>query len=496
MFFQTTISRYFHLVGQLSRVLYFRTIHSLDQGEVVDQSTRLDRSICISYGSGSLGTGLFAALPGLLLLYFMTETLGISPGLAGMGVFIPKIWDVITDPVMGGISDRTSTKWGRRRPFLLAGAILLPIFLALLFNVPEFQSPTGSFFYVTLVYILCATAYTLFQVPYIAMPAEMSGDYNERTSIMSYRMAFMTAGIMIAGAAAPMIIEAAGGGRTGYAVMSAVLAGVCLTAMMISFWGTRRAPFLDRIETSLGFADQARIARRNRPFVRLIIGFFPQQVAVGSMIASLPFYVKYILGSGNTTVTIMFVCLVLPAIVTMPLWVAISKKYGKLACYLISSSGFGGLSLILLSGRPTNLGFLFVVVAVLGTCYAGIQLFPFSMLPDAIQLDRIRSGLRREGVFTGIWTAGEKTGMAFGALLSGSLLSWGGFIESAAGQTITQPDSALTAILIAFSIAPAGLMVASLPILKRYNLSEEALRQLSPDFNASVVIGESNETSR
>jgi len=440
---------------------------------------RLPVSIYLSYGAGSVGTGMFAAVPGLLLLIFMTDTLAIPASLAGWGIFLPKFWDVITDPFMGTISDLTSSPWGRRRPYLLAGAVSLPVFFIMLFSVPAFQSPLTSFAYVVIAFILAATAYTLFQVPYIAMPAEMSRDYDERTTIMSFRMAFMTAGILIAGGAAPMIIDLAGGGRPGHAVMSVSLAVVCLAAMLVAFFGTRRAPFTTRVETSVPFREQARVALRNRHFLILVAGFFPQQIGVGCTLAALPFYCKYILGGTNATLTILFLCLMLPAIVTMPLWVWISRRTGKRNAYLISSALFGGMALSLLLGSRENLSLLYLQVSVVGLAYAGIQLFPFSMLPDTIQVDQALSGLRREGIFTGVWTAQEKTGMAVGALLAGSILGWTGFLETAADQTAVQAASALRGILIAFSVTPALLFCLSLPLIRRYDLSQGKLSELS-----------------
>ena len=440
---------------------------------------RLPTSVYLGYGVGSVGTGLYSALPSLLLLFFMTDTLGIPAGLAGLGVFAPKLWDVVTDPMMGALSDRTRSSWGRRRPYLLAGSLTLPVFLAMLFSVPGFESTTASFLYVTVLFVLCATSYTLFQVPYIAMPAEMTEDYNERTTIMSFRMAFMTAGILVAGGAAPVLVNLGGGGRAGYSMMAIVMAAVCCVVMLASFFGTRRAPFSLKTETTMPFSEQLSLALKNTPFFILLIGYFPQQVAVGCMIAALPYYVTYVLKGSEFVITIIFIALVLPAIFTMPIWVRISRRIGKLWSFMAASSLFAVMALSMLFGGPDTLGLLYVQVAVMGAGYAGIQLFPFSMLPDTIQADRAASGLRREGIFTGVWTAAEKTGMAAGALLAGTILGGFGFIETAEGRTAVQSVTAIRGIFTAFILAPSALLVLSLPVIWRYPLSGEALREMT-----------------
>jgi GPH family glycoside/pentoside/hexuronide:cation symporter len=172
----------------------------------------LRRALCLAYGAGSIGAGIFSTIPGLLLLFYLTDTLAVPAGLAGLAILIPKLWDIVTDPIVGAWSDRTRTRWGRRRPFLLAGALLLPPCFMALFMAPV-GDPTVSFFWVLIAFCAAAGAFTLFQVPYATMPTEMTGDYHERTTLVAYRMAFLTVGILAGGALAPELIE--GGGRRG-----------------------------------------------------------------------------------------------------------------------------------------------------------------------------------------------------------------------------------------------------------------------------------------
>lgn len=431
------------------------------------------RGLYFGYGLGSIGTGVYNTVPGLLLLYYMTDTLGIAAGLAGLAIFIPKLWDVITDPWMGSISDRTTSRWGRRRPYLLAGGLSLPVLFALLFMTPDFGDPMLAFAWVVGFYVLCATAFTVFAIPYVAMPTEMTDDYDEVTTLMAWRMAMLTVGVLVSGAVAPMLKEAGGGAREGYALMSSVLAVVLLVVMVGTFIGTRRAPIRERAAEVPPFWRSVRDALRIKPFAILTSGYFFQHTGVGAVLATVPFFATYVLEGGKGTVTIMFVCLVGPAFATMPLWVAVSKRIGKLNAYIASMLLFGGFGASLWLTGPDSHALAYVLIALMGVGWAGTQLFPFSMLPDVIALDRRDSGHNREGVFTGLWMAVDKAAMAVGALTAGLVLQFTGFIESEAGQTVAQPDSALVGIRIGTAALPALFILVCLPIIRRYELSRE-----------------------
>jgi len=444
----------------------------------MDARPRLPVSLLLGYGVGSVGTGMFTTVPGLLLLYFMTDTLGIPAGLAGWAVFVPKLWDVLIDPLVGTLSDRTRSRLGRRRPYLLAGGLLLPVFFAALFNVPVFASQRASFLYVAFAFLLAATAFAVFQVPYLAMPAEMTRDYHERTTLMAYRVAFMSAGVLTGGAAAPLLVQAGGGGRPGYALMGVVLGCVCLATLLGAFFATRRAPRLEHVESSLGFGQQLRAAAGNRPFFVLLAGYFLQLAALSCLLSAVPFYAKYVLRGNARTVTLLFACLIVPAMAAMPAWNLLSRRLGKLGSYALSTTAFAAINLSLLAGSPERSHLIYIQVVLLGLAYAGAQLFPFSMLPDTIHADQARSGLRREGAFTGVWTANEKTGMAVGALLAGLLLDFMGFKESVPGQVVSQTAHALVGIRIACAGLPPLLLLLSLPILRFYDLGPERLASL------------------
>ncbi len=445
------------------------------------ESRPLTRGQIFGYGLGALGTGVYSTVPGLLLVYYMTDTLAIAAGLAGLAAVIPRVWDVVTDPLMGMISDRTRSTMGRRRPYLLLGGILLPLAFAALFATPSLSSPAAMFAYVLAMYVACATAFTIYAVPYTAMPAEMTRDYHGGTSLMSARMALMTVGILLGGTA-PMLVKAAGGGAGGYRLMGLCIGGVMMLGLLGAFIGTRNAPQARAQQDPPKWREQLAIARRNKPFATLLVAYVTQLVSVGCILTSVPFFAKYVVvASGFASedlVTILFLCLVVPTVLTMAPWTAFSKRVGKRSALLCSQATFALGACGLWWTAQLSIWAVAINTAVIGVGFAGTQLFPYAMLPDTILLDQVRSGMRREGVYSGVWTAGDKGGQALGVGVASGLLALTGFIESGAGQLIDQPQLARTGIALASSFVPACMMLLSALLLRRYRLGREQVANL------------------
>jgi glycoside/pentoside/hexuronide:cation symporter, GPH family len=435
------------------------------------------------YAVGSVGTGVFSTVPGLLLLTFMVRQLQVPAAIAGLVILVPRLWDVVTDPLAGSLSDRTRTRWGARRPWLLAGAATMPIAFALLFRVPE-ASGTEAALYVLAIYLVGTTTYTIFQVPYVSMLAEMTEDYHERTTIMSWRIALLTVGIFVGGAAAPEVVAAGGSGRQGYALMGIVIGAVLFLALIGTFLGTRRVPIVTPQPATAPFRDQLRAAAANRPFFRLLACFLIQALGIGAMLAGVDFFAAYVLEDESQT-TFLFAFLVGPALITMPLWVWVGHRFGKLTGYVACSVIFAVGAVSLLSASPDRLWLVYLQVFVMGCAYAGTQLFPFAMLPDTISADTARTGLRRAGAYSGVWTAGEKAGLAVGPALFAAVLAVTGFIETESGAIVDQPASALTGLTLGFTVLPAALILLGLAFVRGYDLDEDAIATLHLDPEAA-----------
>jgi glycoside/pentoside/hexuronide:cation symporter, GPH family len=431
----------------------------------------LPRSVHVGYGMGSVATGAFGTVPGLLLLPYLTDTLGVAAAVAGVVVFLPKAWDVLLNPVAGRISDRHVSPSGARRPFLIRAGVALSVCFALLFAGPELGSVTADAAYVVLLFLACATAYAFFQVPFVAMPAEITDSYLERTRLLSWRVALLALAILVSGATAPAIRDALGGGREGYRAMGGFVALLILVGTLGAFLGTRRAP-VGRVTAAGGtLRDQLRIVSRSRDFRMLLTTFVVQALATGAMLAGVDYVSRHVLGRPGAA-TILFVCFVGPALLLTPVWAAVGARVGKKRGYVAASLFLAGGALLLVLAREVPPTVVFVATGLVGVGYAGAQVFPLAMLADTAAVDAARSGANRTGVFTGVWTAGETLGLALGPGVFGVVLAVGGYVSSTAGA-VPQPDSAVTAITLGFSLLPAGLTLLSLVWLSRYALTPQ-----------------------
>ncbi len=430
----------------------------------------LPRGVRIGYGSGSVATGAFGTVPGLMLLPFLTDSLGIAALWAGLIVFLPKAWDVVLNPIAGRISDRTTDPRGPRRPWLRRAGLALAACFAMIFAGPEWESSVLEAAWVLVFFLAAATAYAFFQVPYVAMPAEITSSYDERTRLMTWRVALLALTIMLAGASAPLIRDAVGG-RDGYRVMGVAMAGLIAVGVVASYLGTRRAPTGTVVPASGTLRDQLRIVAGARDFRLLLTTFVIQALATGCMLAGVDYLATDVLGRKGAS-TILFVCFVGPALLLTPVWSGLGTRIGKKQGYLFASLVLAAGAATAVLARSAPEAVLFGAVVLVGVGYAGCQVFPMAMLPDAAAVDARRTGENRAGVYTGVWTAAETLGLALGPAVFALVLALGDYRSSTSGG-VAQPDSALTAIVLGFSVLPALLVLGSLTWLSRYSLDAE-----------------------
>ncbi|MGM7667937.1 MFS transporter [Microbacterium sp. A93] len=445
-------------------------------------SARLSPRTIVNYAIGSLGTGGYATLPGLVLTYFLTDNLGVAALAAGLIVTSAKVWDVIIDPLIGAASDRQLARTGSRRGFMVTGALTLPVFFALTFAVPPSWGPVASATCVLLAFLGTATAFSLFQVPYVALPAELTRSYDERTRLLGWRVVVLTAAILLFGAGGPMLRRATGDPVTGYLLMGIVAGAAIGIGMLVASRTatdaaataappTAASPLEPAEASSLRdqYLSGFRALRRSIAFRALLGTFLLQALATGTMLAGAQYVATWVLRD-EAAVELLFVALVGPALLATPGWTAVANRIGKERAF------FGASILFLVASATITIAvwapgpWIYASVAVAGVSYAGLQSLPMAMLPDVISHDERTSGPGQAGTFTGIWTAGETVGFALGATAVALMLAATGYVSRVASVDTVQPDAAVTGIVLSFSILPAVLMLLSLIPLRRYPL--------------------------
>lgn len=422
----------------------------------------------MGYGIGAFGTTAFSTVPGLMLAIFLTDTLGVAAGLASIVVLAPKVWDAVFMPYVGRLSDRL----GSPTRLLVAGAIGIGISFPLMFTVPATFTSVAAAVWVLIAFIIAATAFALYIVPYIALSAQITDSAPERTSLMSWRVAFQGAGILTFGVGAPLMRDAFDNGQQqGYTAMGLAVGALAGFTLLASWRATRGLPrYLTATTTRTESTwDQLREVLRLPPLRTLLTAFALQAVATGAILTGLAYYSTYVLGIASYGLT--FGILLLPMVLTMPAWSAFGRRFGKRVGYVVASA----ILLIGVLASPLALAWpawiMLIILASAASGYAGMQLFPLAMLPDTIESAARQSGVHRAGGFTGVWVAVETVAFAIGPALFLIIVQFGGFDSSTTGGAV-QPSAAITAIVVGFGIVPALLVAASLPLIWRWRLRE------------------------
>jgi len=450
-----------------------KTVSKREEDTKQKKTQKLPFGIKLSYGIGDIANNFFIVTTGMYLLFFMTNVLGINPALAGTMLLWPKLWDVISDPMMGAISDATRSRFGRRRVYLLYGSVPFGIAFLLIFVAPGYATEFARALQISLLYALGCTAFTVVNVPYASMVPEMSDDYNERMSITSFRMFFASVGALLAGALAMPIVKAGGDGAAGFQLMGAVYGiGIVITCL-ICFLGTRKAPSLPPKKEMPPVKQQITIAAKNYPFVMLMTSYFLQALAIGVMMAGFVYYVKYAMALPETAMNTAFPIFLVTGIIFIPIWLQVGKRSGKIKSYYIGLAIFAVFMASLFLTSPSLLWLFYVQVFLAGIGFSSFQLFPFSMLPDTIEYDQMQSGLRREGVFSGMWSAGQKIAYAMSPAIVGYALALSGFVKEG-----VQPDSLNIGVRAIFCLFPAAMILLSFLPFSKYTLTEEEFEKV------------------
>jgi GPH family glycoside/pentoside/hexuronide:cation symporter len=454
------------------------TIETLSQSHAhhPDPEPRLSLRTKLAFGVGDVGPAIAGTARSFFLFFFLANVAGLGPLAAGTLVWVARLWDALTDPLVGWFIDRTHSRYGRLRPWLLYGAVPFGISFALLWTIPPLDD-TGTLLYMLVAVILFSTAMTTITIPHAALTTELSRNYDERTTLTAYRFGFgigsgLLGGLLFATLSTAFCADPTqclpAERQTGYFVAGLSLVAALIIPTLICFVGVReRARPTPRIPLR-HLATQIRELWALSAF-RWVVGIQLCSLLAAQLTAAvLPFYLTFWM-QREDLFGLLFPGVQVASFLFLLLWNTVSKRLGKRVVYVIGMLSWVVIQAMLffLQTHQVTLGVVLGTLA--GAGLAACYLLPWSMLADVVDLDELQSGQRREGICYGLAVLLHKLGIASGLLLMGVLLEWQGFdAELAVGS---QPDSALLALRWLIGPIPAVLVLLGIVCVWRYNIT-------------------------
>lgn len=421
------------------------------------------------WGLADMGIVVFVIVKQLLVLSFLTNYLNVPVGIAGLLTTSVLIFDIITDPIVGYLSDRTHSRWGRRVPWMVIGALILSGGIIGLFGVPQSLSLLGTIIWVGGFFALATVGFTMVAIPYGATAGEMTQDPKERSTMMGFRMAFASVGILLGGAVIPQL---AGGTRDGHFIAAIYVAPIIILSIWGSLWSTRTAPRI-LSPSARGFMSTWLLVFKNKPFVILVCLYGIMTLAIALITAGLPFAAIYLIfDSGNSLLSpassalgilsLLFACFVFGSILSQAFWVWMSARLGKVRALIFGLVIYIILLVAIFISLPSvDIMLIAILFVVAGMTNGAYQQIPWAIYPDLMDITRSESGDAIEGAFSAIWLFGQKVANAIAPLILSLILALFGWRESGEGFTDQVPE-ALRALQNSITILPAFILALAI----------------------------------
>jgi len=409
-----------------------------------------------------------STLVNFYLLKFSTDVLLIAPAVVGTLLLLARVWDAVTDPLAGWLSDRTHTRLGRRRPWLLGAALPFGASVVMLWSPPETLQGSALTIWVGGAILLFYTAYTAFRIPHLAFAAELDRGYHERTRVFAILQAMESVG-MFAASGALFLLEAADDARLFARQLSVFMAVFASVMLLLPVWLLReRAEFQGK-----GGPNPLRAFRdvAGNGNARILIGvFFLEQVGFAALVALLPYLSDYVVVSPGRT-ALYLVSAIAAMLVSIPVWLALSRRIGKQRAWMWSLCAkvliffsiffFGEGDLLYMTLASMAYGLMNGCGAVVGQ----------SLQADVIDWDHAQTGERKEGTYFAAWNFAQKAAGGVAIWIVGLVLSFTGFVPN-----IAQSEDTLLGILLMASTLPCVLHIAAIGLLSRFSLDESEHR--------------------
>lgn len=425
----------------------------------------LSRWSLVLYAFADLGGGITDFPIAIFLIPFYTEVMGLGPSVVGWVVLATGLYDIITDPLMGVITDRTRTRWGRRRIYFLVGALPLGLSFWWMFS-PVGSNATMSFL---LAYIVFYTAMDFVFIPHYAMSAELTPDYDGRTRVQGYNRSFWIIGLLL-GVIIPILMEGAfPEKRTTFHYIGLIMGGLMTLTVLVTFFGTKENPAFWR-DVHVSLVDGIRAIAKNRNFLLLALCNFVYSAGCAIPNTLLLYYAKHYLKVEEAKVLAAVPIYLVASIASVPVWVYCSRKLQKKAAYMLAfiTAAIGGFASLII--QPGQVIPLYVIFAIAGAGYGGLMAVPGSMVSDVIDIDEYETAERREGIYFGVWEFFRKTSHNIAIWMVLQLLSLIGYVQQA-----QQTPEVENYIRLMFAIMPGVVYLAGVVLMFFYTHNRDSV---------------------
>lgn len=426
------------------------------------------------FGLAELGFTTLRAAMDFFLLFYYTDVAGINPALAGSALLVGKLtWDAINDPLFGYFSDRTRSRFGRRRIYMLLAAVPLALATWIQFSLPLGLSGPSAFLAVLLTFWLKDSFVTMAIVPYASLIAEVSHDYKERTSLALFKSANSVVGYIIGAAGVTVIVglfrNLGFSLNQAWGAMGAIYGSIAMIMILITTLTIKEPAEYSSKPATIPVLQGLRLCFKNKPFIILMGIFFLGGFAFTSQATLLPYLIQYQLGMVDQTSTVLVISLLTTGVFLIPAKL-LSDKIEKGPTYALGM-GLAALTFLLafffMPTRPSPV--VYVVAFMLGVGFSTHWVIPYAMMPDVIEYDEQMSGERREGIYYGISNFLTKFAIALGVAVPGWALGWFGYVPNA-----VQTEQALFGIRFFYAVIPALVIIIFLPLLIKYPITSKS----------------------
>ena len=419
------------------------------------------------WAAGEVGLACYAAISTIYLLYFATHVLRFPPVWAGLALLVPRVWNVVADPVVGVFSDRTRTRYGRRRPYLLGGALFWGLCFAVLFNLRRGQASAVDILWFGAVFLLNNTGLSLYQVPYSTMLAEISRDQTVRTRLAGYREIVARAAVLLTLLSGPWLLGRYASESRGFGIIGGVFGAAIILSGLVAFFSTKDAPEPDAaLHHDHGLRAQLATLAGNRPLAWLSASFLMVNVGDAVFSGALVYYLTRILGESPAAIGTLYPVSSITGILVAPLWWRAANRLGKIPVCRVALALNALCCLLPVAITAGHAGLMYVFMVLYGLSNTGARLLPNAMAPDTADLDQVRTGERREGAIFGIFVFVQQTGFAVGGFLLSLFLAAGTHAGAAAGSH----EPTTSAILLTFTLASAALYGGAFAAILPYRM--------------------------